>query len=354
MKKYLLFILIIIFVSCNHNNSNKNLFKNKYNIKSIILIAENQLYDPWDILALDSNIVIANQKGDPLIEIYNHKGKCVKKFLHVGSGPEEILVVGSLQEIKEKKALLVYDLFQKKFLKYSLTDFTDKPSEIISFSNSYSNDSVALFDKLFVGKECLIGESRMPNGRIILMTKKGDFIKYIGKFPEKVDPKLTDFENAHLYGACFAFNSAKSKLAMATFTAGMLDLFNVKSNGLEPIFSYQEFLPENLNIVQIGENTRAAFTNNSRYGYTSITASDKYVYALFSGRKFNSGNYSYGNTIRVLDWNTQKSFELISDIDLRRISVAKDDKFLYAIAKNSNNDPEIVRFDIENIIKNIK
>jgi hypothetical protein len=96
--------------------------------------------------------------------------------------------------------------------------------------------------------------------------------------------------------------------------------------------------------------SQAAHTKESRHGYSGLTASDNFIYALFSGRQLKEKNYSYGNIIRVMSWDGTNRFELQSDMDLRRISVSPDDRKIYAIAIDEADNPMVVVFDIKEII----
>ncbi len=353
-----IFLLTIIFcvIGCR-NSSNNTPFKSVYNISSSILVQGEKLYDPWDIVLIDSLIIIANQKGEPLIEVYDVSGKLIQNFLTKGKGPEEILMVGGLQQrIGGNKQLLVYDLFQKKFLQYDLADISsimiDKPTIALSYYRQHT-DTLVLFDKLILGNQWIIGESRSLKGRIALMNMDGSLIKYTGDYPPEINPKLGDYENANLYASGIALNSDGSRMALATYAAGLIDLYEISSNSVKPLWSYKEFVPNHLEIIEMGEVVRAAFTKKSRYGYPDITASDRFVYALFSGKKFEEPNYSFGKTIRCISWDLSVDFELHTDVNVNRISVSKDDKTIYAIAMSDDTEPEIVSFDISHIINNI-
>lgn len=133
----------------------------------------------------------------------------------------------------------------------------------------------------------------------------------------------------------------------------MIDIYSIKNNSIVSEWSYQEFLPDNLHIIEMGETVRAAMTGESKNGYPDIDSTDRFVYTLFSGRKVKDKDYSYGNTIRIMDWNGSKGLELYSDINLRRITVSADDQYLYAIAKDKDDYPCVVVFFIGDIVKDL-
>lgn len=355
-KKQGIFFLgvISVFFGCNEKKSNNDFFSNIKNIKHRVLIQENQLQDPWDILLIDSTLVVANENGVPLLEMYTLDGVRLTSFLSKGNGPEEVLMIGNLQESNQKKKLLVFDLFKKKFLQYDLTSTSKKVKLDTTFSFLRQlEESDVLFDKLFITKNYMIGESRSPEGRIALMNQNGDLIRYCGDYPRKTEAKISDIENANLYASGITIKKDGSKLALAAYSAGMIDIYSIKDNSVKSIWNYQEFLPENLYIIEMGETFRAAMTDESRYGYPDIASTDRFVYALYSGKKLKEKDYSFGSIIRLFDWNGSFGLELHSDINLRRITVSEDDQYLYAVAKDMKGQPCIVVFYIGDIINGL-
>ncbi|MEA4887487.1 MAG: BF3164 family lipoprotein [Bacteroides graminisolvens] len=351
-----IYLLAVIFIlwGCNERNCDKDFFCNKTKIDYKLLIRENQLQDPWDILLLDSTLVVANEKGEPLLETYTLEGSRLTSFLSKGNGPKEILMIGNLQKSIQKKKLLVYDLFKKKFMQYDLGSTSHEVKLDTTFNYlKQLEDSIVIFDKLFITKNYIIGESRSPEGRIALMNQDGSLIRYGGEYLRKTETKISDFENANLYASGITVKKDGSMLALATYTAGMIDVYSIKNNSIILNWNYHEFLPEHLYIIEMGETFRAAITDETRYGYADIESTDKLVYALYSGRKVKEKDYSFGSIIRIFDWNGSIGLELHSDINLRRITVSEDNQYIYAIAKDKDDFTCVVVFYIGDIIKDL-
>jgi hypothetical protein len=339
---------------CNRQESNLSFSEDRFKIEGQILLNEDLLLDPWAILLHDSILVIANYKGEPLIELYDIYGNAGKKFLTIGNGPEEVLCVGNLQASVTNNSIYVYDLFQKKFLKFDIKrNFQSavNPDTIYNYSGYlylHQKDSTVLFDKLLMGKDCLIGESQDVRGRIVMMNFDGSLIGFAGNYPPKMYEELSDYGNADLYAAAYILSSDASKLVLTTYMADMIDIFDIsKVSAPELVWSHTGFLPHDLYILN---PSQAAHTKESRHGYSGLTASDNFIYALFSGRQLKEKNYSYGNIIRVMSWDGTNRFELQSNMDLRRISVSSDDRKIYAIAIDEADNPLVVVFDIKEII----
>lgn len=351
MKTLCLFLLIFVFTNCSNKEEGKEPFSQVYNLNCEKVIDECLLLDPWDIELTDSFIVVANQEGDPILETYSFDGKLCHKFLTKGNGPNEMVYEGDLRKGKGN-TILAYDLFKKRYFLYDLEKIEPDPIRIIDLL-PMQEDSVLLFQKVIQTDELLIAESKSPNGRILLMDNKGKLIKYAFDFPPKIDPRISDYENASFYNISMTYCSLNKKLATVTHTAGLFDIYQVSNKDIQSVWNHNEFFPENLEVVDFGGKARIAHTKNSRYGYASITSSDKYIYTIYSGRSFEHSNYSYGNAIRILDWDGNSGCTINTDIDIRDIAIDNNDEYLYAIAINRNNDPEIVKFNIRKIISSL-
>jgi hypothetical protein len=342
------FFFIILFVGCRHTqNDDKDFSKNVYDINHSVLLSEDKLLDPWDILVFDSVLIIANKNGEPFIETYNIKGHLLQKFLNKGEGPDEVLTVGHLQCLNNH--LFVYGLFNKKFMVYNYKNLINAeviaPDSILNYS-FIKNDTSQLINKLYMGERYLIGETAIPEHRIALLDHEGNILKYGGIYPDKVEDQLSDYENAMLYRSVLEYNEKKNKVALFTRSADMIDIFDISERVIETVWSHQGFLPHDLNIIQMGEVYRAAMSDKSQCGYLDAASSEKYIYALYSGRTFGEENYSYGNTIRVMDWTGSSRFELHTDLDINSLTVSSDDRYIYATAIDKDANPLIVVYDI--------
>lgn len=342
-------------ISCTKNDGDDVFSEDIYPIESKTFLDESSLMDPWSIMYHDSLVIIANSKAVPVMEIYNIKGERLGEFLTIGNGPEEVLAIGGLQE--SDSSVFIFDLFKKTFLEYNLQKLFQpgfKPDSVYNYGRylyNYQQDSTVLFDKLLYGKNYLVGESKDPRGRLVLLGHNGDLINFIGNYPPNTYHGLSDYGYAQLFSYDFILNNDKSKVALATYSADMLDVIDITdTSNPEFVYSHQDFLPHSLQIFSDKYFSRAMFTQKSQQGYCDIAASDDYVYALYSARKIEEDNYSYGARIRVVSWDGTKKFELQSDIDLRRITVTPGDEIIYAISKDEDDNPIVVTFDINKIL----
>lgn len=346
---------IIIFISltwsCENSgedNKESKIFEKKVSVKAESIVPSENLKDPTDIAVMDSLLIVGNYKGEPLVDIFDLKNNGHKylSVINKGRGPNEIQIIGRIQTSGEKDAFYINDLIGKKILLSEKSNNFEP--EVLLNAGDLNKDEETIFDKVLIGKDIFIGESRSPKGRMVFLNKKGEVLGFHLEYPkkEKIKINVNDFEHAKLYASAVTISPDLTKVGLATYLGSLLDLAVIKEDKLVRSFSYNEFYPSKFFEVAMAGKTVAAATNETRRGYSDIASSNDYVYALFSGRYLKDKNYDYGNAIRVSRWDGSKAFELQLDKDIRRLTVGLDNRTIYGIAKNNKGEPEIVRYDI--------
>ncbi len=351
--KFFLFVIPLLSFNCSSSDSESLavVFTTSKILTAKTLISSESLQDPWIISVVDSALLIANYKATPLLEVYNFSGKLIGKALPRADKDFNVLTVGGIQPEGHNKAFYVYDLFGKKTIKYKFRDINNISTYTASTFMDYSDSTryPRAVTKFFIGNDVTIGDSRSPFGRILLSKYDGSFLSWNIQQPPKVYPDFSDSENSSLYVSSISISPDKSKIALVTNYAGLFDLYRITPSGIDSIWSYNEFPPSGINRVDLGDGYKVARSGNSVYGYSDISVSNKFAYALFSGKKVNEDNYSFGSIIRIVSWDGKRILQFGVDRLVNRIAVSSDDKLLYAIAINDNDNPEIVVFNIKNI-----
>lgn len=255
-------ILFVLLSSCDHRENNE-LFTDIYDAKAEVYIPSEKTTDPKLINILDNKIILGNNKAIPLIEIYDIKSReKTSEFLSKGNGPNEVLEMGNIQVVKSKDELLVADLFKGKLLKYSMKDVIQNDVAKPEVLFKLGENSSLMFDKLFLGGSNLVAESRDPRGRILLLGEDGEVKGYHLKYPgkENVDENLSDINNAKLYAGNVSISPSLDKIAMATYTAGLIDVCKLEKDNVVPIWNYNEFYPQGIEIMVMGEATAVVHT----------------------------------------------------------------------------------------------
>ncbi|MFI3261434.1 MAG: BF3164 family lipoprotein [Rikenellaceae bacterium] len=346
MKKIRLLCILFLVLSCNNSNNKLNeLFTESIDVSSENFIGMENLADPRNLLIIEDMLLICNEKKTPLIEIYDLSSKkIINSFLSLGQGNNEVLTVGNVQYDNQNKQLLVADLFKRKIFSYKVNDISKKIKFKPVVLYERGENSHLLFDKLYSNNDYLIAESRDPKGRIILMDKAGSEIGYYLDYPSKdiVDENLNDNHNSKLYASTITINPSLGKVALATYSAGMIDVCKIEKDSIVPIWNHTEFYPQGIMIVPMGDETAVAHTQKSRSGFKGISSSDNYVYALYSGKLLEDKTYPYGEVIYVASWDGKDTYKIKLDKSISRLAVDANDEYIYGITP----EMDIVRFPI--------
>jgi hypothetical protein len=302
---------------------------------------------------MDSLLIIADKKGDTVLNIFNTSGRLLTRLIQRGKSESGIRMAGDIQQDYANHAFLVYDLFSHKILKLSVPDMLTNAAYQPTLYASLTADSVFSYsmDKIFDGKDFFIGESRKGQRRLVTFNKQLQDRHYFLAAPPKVDTSLSDKENMSLYSIGVAFNPERTKMATATYAAGLLNILNITANGLDSVWSVNMFSPIGLERLTTDNGNVLVHTANSLSGYSDICATEKYVYAIFSGKRFKDPNYTYSTIIHIMTWDGKKRYKLILDREISRLTVTLDDAILYGVAMNEKEEPEILSFSIKDLIK---
>jgi hypothetical protein len=319
-----------------------------------VLIGEEYLQDPCTITVLDSLLIVGNSKGTPLIEVYNRfSQKLIGSFLEKGQGPIEITFLSQFQTSDGR--LFITDLFSRKMLSvdksnigkdsvvveafFSLTGFDEKIIEVV-VTNAYLNDKYNVVST---------SDNR---GRLGLINREKKTLSFFYPFTESevLFPELDSNTHNRLFSFEGTVHPQNNRIALATYMADILDIYEYKNDKFVPVWHYQTFLPNGIKILTFeGVHPQAFFTKKTVVGYHGITSSSKNVYALFVGIAEEDGDYYYTNRIRVFDWNGKNRFEIKTDYPIKRIAVDPEDHFIYGISHDEDGAFIIVRFDLREL-----
>jgi len=312
-------------------------FIHTINVKGELFIPSDSLKDPRFINIIDTHLIIGNYKGSPLVELYDIKtGNREARFLTIGNGPFEFLCLGNVQPVSKRKEIYISDLFIRKLVKYNLSDILDKPNTPYKEIFEVPKDSELLISKIGKVQNGIVAESMDPKGRIVMLDANGSVLSYFGQYPNKdlVDPNLTEVLNAKLYASAITINPSMNKVALATYQAGMIDLFDLSENGVDPVWSYQEFYPEGIKVLPMAGEFVVAHTDDGRNGFLGICSTDKYVYSVYSGKKFGvrgDNSYTYGDIVYVVSWDGRESFKFQLNQPVIRLVVDSEDEIMYGL-----------------------
>jgi hypothetical protein len=339
----------VIFTGCGHTPQfNTITINDSIKVSTNTLIYEKSLQDPWCIGLIDTILILGNFEGEPLLELFSTTGRPLAKCLQQGRGPNEVLSVGTIQVDVATKTFFVYDLGGRKILQYDLNALlTDKKYQPELLFNLANKNYLSGLDKIYVGKDFFVAENRSPQGRIAYMKRDMTDVKYYACIPTKVHEHFNDVGNALMFSSYITMSPNQKYLAAVGVTAGMIDLYKIKKNGLDSIWACYEYFPNNVIVQTFGDITQGFFTRESLTGYSCVGSSDNYVYALFTKNKFENPLSNYGKTIRRVTWKDQSVTLIKTDREIKSFCVSEDDQTIYAVGMDIDGQPEILKIDLK-------
>ena len=346
LRLFAFLFFIALTAACN-NSTRQDPFSISFTTKGELCISGEKLADPGLINITDKYLILGNNEGQPLIEVYDISTKeLLNSFLYIGNGPSEVLTIGNIQLDIMGDNMYVSDLFKRNLFQYCISEIAknEKITPTVVFERG--ENSPFLYDKMYVGKSHLIAESRDPRGRIILIDPQTREANYFLSYPDKkhIETKipLGDIAHARLYSSSMTINFSFDKVALGTYHAGILDICQIKNGEVISEWSHTDFYPQGVVAIPMGEEVVAALSQEARSGYRFMCSSDKFVYALYSG-EISDGRTDLGcKEVRVVSWNGKETYKIILDHPIVRLAVDPNDKFIYAITP----EMDILRFPI--------
>lgn len=278
----------------------------------------------------DSLFVYDFYDPDNLVRMYSAKdGKYLGGLVKRGNQGSNFTQLNNMELESESNFLLVFDPNLQKVGLYDV-----KSKKVIQIRKIPIDEGVYNVNKL--GKDYLL-TGFFPKYKFRLIDGLSNSRKYkFGKYPSKPNKEVPDFIHARAnYGKSIIHNGV---LVNITYLGGIISFYQI--NGLDTkLIKVLELSP--LNYVQ----TKESYINTGNVGFVSVTASDKYVYALYSGEKGAKDTNEIKDAGKILyqfDYAGNIKNTYILDAPSYAISFDEKSKLLYSLNYDKNTKNTIV------------
>lgn len=258
---------------------------------------ENTFGRPMAVRAVEGLVFVidgSSLRGDNfLLALDGVTGDVVRVGGPKGQGPGELMVVSSIDvDPRFAKAISVYDSDAYRVTMYSYETESLEPVSYLVHD-----------DAARTGTGCWLGENRFvingyfddhvlryydvaDDGRVLELERTAG----VGVIEDEPPEVLRFLNMNHL-----AVRPDGTRVAVAYVAANRLQIYDDAGSLLVETGGPQEIQPTYL------DRTPFPLTINGPAGYVQVAASDKHVYALFSGR---GGEWSgYSDTVHVFSWD---------------------------------------------------
>lgn len=342
-RLYFFIIAVIIFsISCkNEKNIDLRDFKDQKEIVGeIVNIEKELLFDPLDLIIIDSFLISLDPDNKKMIRIINlNSGQLDYNIVNRGKGPNELIDAITVHKTTNQNFILGTD----KILSYNLSEIirNNLTPEVV-FLNK--NERVDL-DILRLNDSCFLTTSNFAfENKYSLLSNNGSVIQTKFKFDDSNIPfkyKKIAYQNY------LAKHPNEQKFVMACINTPFFEIGTVKNNNIAIQKQYRyEKLNYKTNDYSNGFRGIEIDKDNV-YGFLKLKVTSKYIYLLYSGKTEEEYDETLflSSKILVYDWDGIPQKLLSLDQEVFSFAVDSEDKFIYATFFNP--DPTLVKYNIK-------
>jgi hypothetical protein len=266
------------------------------------------------------------------------------RFGNKGQGPNDFLRPLSIQYINNQ-TVGTFDIMSKIYSEFDIPNENEElkidkkirfQAQLTQIIKTAHNQYIGLsFDK----------------GMFLLADSIGMPIDTYFEYPYQNDNERQLTIRSNAYQGMLAANPSKNKFVYASFRGEIIHFYAIENTGIKTIAKIENAYPvyKKRNDGEEG----VMLGSKGKFGYIATYATEKFVYAIFSGRtvleQSQITNFE-GKRLRIFDWNGVPVKEYELDVPCSYLCVSDDDRKIWAVA--SNPDITLVSFDLETAIEN--
>lgn len=351
MKYIYIIITITLLVSCKENTvrnkSHDTLQKKHYLTGKKLNINQDKLSSTGKLILFEkeSCIIKENNRGEHMLEkIYYNKDSLIY-LAKIGNGPNEFLQTRLIGKTSDK----TYDIIDIKTNKISTYNLSDSIIKSIKL-DKFTLDAISTTDG-YIGTGCFEEIDKNDHSRFSVFDHYGKFTNSFGKFPNDGN-NSPNSSKLLAYQGKYSYNSLLNRFAYISRAGIIFEIYQLNKETPLLVKYHHELFPSYVN-NNSGSKIQAVHKKDQTFGYTDICSTDKFIYALYSGKKPHEHKKDgveaaeRSKEIHVFNWDGEKICSYNTNIELLNIAVSSNDKQIIAIAWD--NDYILYSFDLPNI-----
>lgn len=316
------------------------------------LLSQKKSNIPDDSLAVieglvcdEENLIVYDlHSGESYTLFDKNTGAYITRFETIGQGPDEI-PAGCYGYLRNKK-FSVFDDQIGLVMKYSLDSLRNNsmvkhPVRLAKYKISDARISrlIAINDSTFLG-----AGTYNSKYQYLLFDKNSKILDYGINVYNASDDAFNMYTKYLANQGDLVMQPGKNVFAYSVNFSSNLDIVEIVGQKIKLIKSLR-FADPLYKPMSDGIYQSVDLTENSSVGYINLSATSKYIYALYSDKKFfEKGRKS--NVILVFDWDGNAIQKYILDTDAYYIAVDDTNQTVYAAVKNAEGGWSIVNYAI--------
>lgn len=342
MRIATLYIILSIYgclVSCGNHVNDEVDYEKIHHISEIDLSRE--LLRPDLFCVIDSVIILFDKipTKDALFFAFNlYTGVEYAKFGVIGSGPFDYNSPVQMSFDKIENKIWTFDRNYSKMYGYNLQDVINNEIDSIFEVKVPKEVSRVVLENDTLGY-CLGSFSK--HGGMLGKMVNGEIINSYSSFPEIKDDNLTAAQKFELFQGEITINQYNNKIVYTSARCDLIKIFSVQDGIPVEVKTRYSFLPK----YRRNNADYLTLLPENPNGYISVSVSDNYILALFSGRskKEHGDRHYFGDMIHIFDWEGDLIRKVVLDKDAWQITINKSTNKLYTIHFNFDESEEYTK-----------
>jgi hypothetical protein len=335
---YILLLISLFLLSCNKPKSIISQFENKSKLYSDKTLPIEDVYVKMPSInnLTDSTLIITApamgySSGKHLIYVISKKtGKIVKRVGPEGRGPEEMIAINNISTLNNE--ILFYDAMSRKILHYDYNKDSIRFQPLASHKKDFFRNLYIINDNRFLS--CgVFGKNMYYYGDIT--TGEGSYFLEYPYLPgvSKEKQEGLALARSYAYSGAIIKHPELPKFVFYTGHAEYLQIIELYGDTVKEVIHFN-FAPPIGKVIFKMDAYVWGTSKMATACFMNGTASNKYIYLLYSGKLHKENEFWKSKYIYIFDWQGNKIKRIELDNEVYGITVDKGDKEIFAYTTN--------------------
>lgn len=338
MKTKFLAILLLVFISCKNNEFRAEIAKGAIQFKDedfkiqekiqgeVLTDISDSLVFSGTLSINDDKLIIDEIKAERALHVIElPQEKYIGLFGDKGRGPGEVLSVWPIIDAPKGKVRML-DNRSHKIVEYSIDSLISNKA----FNKEYSTGKIYMDGATIIQDHVYSLNHNSKDNRIFITDFRGNVIGKEGDLPE-LNSVAKEKMPPDYYWADMDYKN--DVLAISYRFLPVIQIFNLASQDWTTLS---------------GPDSQINTKNYKDYTlYNNVQVTDKYIYALYNGKKFEGDDWQHTKTVYVFELNGDLLKKYKIDVGIKNFCIYKNET-LYGLSDGKTGQT-LVKFSLKTL-----
>lgn len=287
---------------------------------------------PRGVACKDSLLLINNTAVENFVYCYNlNTYQKIGEFIPFGSGPNEMLSVGSIAV--ENNDVWLFTVQPSSLIRYEIDQFR-QPVDIVPKEKYVIDDGMHNSILLLNTGDLLATSHRRVDSRFSYYTNQGEFIKDKGEYPY-YGRELTNNERFDAF-LCSMTKLPNQTILLAYKNTDLLEIYDLEGNLMKRKHGPEQFFPS-LQEENVPDGKMVFGNQDAKRAYNNSIVVDSEIWVIFSGRPLvpkdrTTLDHILSDKILVFNQNLEPLRVISLDIPIYGLAVNSQNRIFYGIS----------------------